>query len=191
MRLIFFVIIFFSYCSSLKSQTIATFECNIPGLKNQTGKGLVYISKYRSGFLRLTWYDSIRKENVITDFDLLSAYSRETTATGFQHNLAETDSILFCRAIPSKTIQGKRKFPAKDFHIWFHKGIDSGDYFKIYTGKIPDYGKPDFYKEFYDWGVAFPEPIGFKESVGFISGNILSVNDLIPSVLKNTFLDQN
>lgn len=184
----FFILLFsFSiFFNTAQGQSVFEIECNLPGTSKQTGKALIVRNKYGDGFIRLSWKSSITNESIITDFDILWMYQQSLNIIDSSSAEHKKDTLVFTRAIANKNIKGKNPFPANDLILWFQ-----GDEYspQPYLGKIPDFGKPDYYIE-YDrpadgWNRM---PFIISDSVAIQGFRLLQTKDLNKELLANYFL---
>jgi len=143
----FFILLFSVsvFLNTAQGQSVFEIECNLPGKIKQAGKALIVRGKYGDGFIRLSWKDSATNQTIITDFDILWMYQQSLNLTDSSSTEHKRDTLVFTRAIANKNIKGKTPFPANDFILWFQGNEDTS---QPYLGKIPDFGKSDFYIEY-------------------------------------------
>jgi len=181
--LLFLVSVLFN---TAQGQSVFEIECNLPGKIKQAGKALIVRNKYGDGFIRLSWKDSATNQSIITDFDILWMYQASLNVIDSSSPEHIKDTLVFTRAIANKNIKGKTPFPANDFILWFQGSEDTP---QPYLGKIPDFGKPDFYIE-YDRPMNYWNRMPFiiSDSVAIQRFSLLQTKDLNKELLANYFL---
>ena len=181
--LLFLVSVLFN---TAQGQSVFEIECNLPGKIKQAGKALIVRNKYGDGFIRLSWKDSATNQSIITDFDILWMYQASLNVIDSSSPEHIKDTLVFTRAIANKNIKGKTPFPANDFILWFQRSEDTP---QPYLGKIPDFGKPDFYIE-YDRPMNYWNRMPFiiSDSVAIQRFSLLQTKDLNKELLANYFL---
>lgn len=185
---IFIFLFAFLFFNVVQGQSVFEIECNLPGKIHQTGKALIFRDKYGGGFVRLSWKDPLTNEAIITDLDVLWEYEQQLIYTDSNSSELKKDTLLFTRAIPYKNIKGKAAFPANDLIIWFKQNGNEKPP-QPYLGRIPDFGKPDYYIEYNYPAFRWQEnPFVFSDSVGILSGRLLLPKDLNRDLLAPYFL---
>lgn len=185
-RLFFSLGLFLACCSTTVSQQVFEINTRLPGRGNHPAKALLVYNKDGSGFIRMNWYDSVKKRQVISDLDLEQAFMRQFPGENAFPVLNDT-ALIFNRAVPVKTIKGSSSFPAEDFTFWMIRDPSNSLKFLPYTGPLPDFGDNSFYKKFYIQYEPSMPPIGFIDSAGFISYKPIAPKQLTGALLKNYF----